>query len=67
MFFFYPNPLNQCDSEEPFRGNLGRLALDRVGIIFRILALYCVLSTLLRFGLGNSVGLFFFSRDIRAS
>ena len=45
-------------SEEPF----GTLALSHVGIIFIILALSHVLSTLLRFSLGNSVGVFLLTR-----
>ena len=40
--------------------NLGKLALGHVGIIFILFALFHVSSTLLRFNLGNSVGVFYF-------
>ena len=44
---------------ESTKVSLGRIALGYVGIIFIILAPYHVLSTLLRFSLGNSVDVFF--------
>ena len=46
--------------------NVGKLTLEHVGIIFLILALSNILSTLLRFSFGNSVGVFLLTRNTRA-
>ena len=51
--------ISQCDPEELFRWNLVRLTMSHVGIIFIILGLSYVLSTLLCFSLHNSVCVFF--------
>ena len=56
-----------CDPEEPFKWSRGGLAPGHVEIIFIILALFRVLSTLSCFSLGNSVSVFFFWLEIRAT